>query len=138
MADEHVVYGAAGSGSVMVEAALTLLDLPYHVHESSILSGEGDAELFAAAQGMAHLADVRFIALGQLLNELVGVGDLGRLDDLGQIIAGIAAADVVRDGVVEHQIMLQDDGGLGAQRLFRARHGHIDETIHEKLRLTQA
>jgi GST-like protein len=36
MADGYVVYGAAGSGSVMVEAALTLLDLPYRVVEISI------------------------------------------------------------------------------------------------------
>jgi len=42
----YVVHGAKGSGSVMVEAALTLLDLPYRVVESSILTDEaGDPAL---------------------------------------------------------------------------------------------
>ena len=34
MSGEYVVYGAAGTGSVMVEATLTLLDLPYRVVEA--------------------------------------------------------------------------------------------------------
>jgi GST-like protein len=43
---EYVVHGAKGSGSVMVEAALTLLDLPYRVVESSILTdAAGDPAL---------------------------------------------------------------------------------------------
>src|SRR5580658_170823 len=42
---EYIVYGTAGSGSVVVEAALTLLDLPYRVVESTILSEREDAEL---------------------------------------------------------------------------------------------
>ena len=47
MSGEYVVYGAAGTGSVMVEAALTLLDLPYRVVETTIFTegGEDDAEL---------------------------------------------------------------------------------------------
>ena len=44
MADAYVVYGAAGSGSVMVEAALTLLDLPYRVVEVSIDPAKPDAD----------------------------------------------------------------------------------------------
>ena len=40
MSSEYIVHGAKGSGSVMVEAALTLLDLPYRVIESSILTAE--------------------------------------------------------------------------------------------------
>jgi GST-like protein len=44
MADEYVVYGAAGSGSVMVEAALTLLDLPYRVAEVSIDPAQPDPD----------------------------------------------------------------------------------------------
>ena len=34
MADKYVVYGAKGTGSVIVEAALTLLGLPYRVVEA--------------------------------------------------------------------------------------------------------
>ena len=46
MSGTYVVHGAQGSGSVPVEAALTLLGLPYRVIESSILTSEtGDAEL---------------------------------------------------------------------------------------------
>lgn len=44
MAGEYVVYGAAGSGSVMVEAALTLLDLPYRVVEVSIDPAKPDPD----------------------------------------------------------------------------------------------
>ena len=42
---EYVVHGAKGSGSVIVEAALTLLDLPYRVIESGILTEAGDPAL---------------------------------------------------------------------------------------------
>ena len=45
MSEEYVVYGSAGTGSVMVEAALTLLDLPYRVVEAY---GD-DPALFAAS-----------------------------------------------------------------------------------------
>ena len=45
MAEEYVVYGTAGSGSVPVEATLALLDLPYRVVESTILSEREDAAL---------------------------------------------------------------------------------------------
>ena len=46
MSSQYVVHGAKGSGSVMVEAALTLLDLPYRVIESTILTDEaGDPAL---------------------------------------------------------------------------------------------
>ncbi len=44
MTGEYVVYGAAGSGSLMVEAALTLLDLPYRVAEVSIDPAKPDAD----------------------------------------------------------------------------------------------
>ena len=45
MAGEYVVHGAAGTGSVLVEAALTLLDLPYRVVESSLFEEGGDPAL---------------------------------------------------------------------------------------------
>jgi GST-like protein len=35
MSEPYIVYGALGSGSVPVEAALTLLDLPYRVEEAA-------------------------------------------------------------------------------------------------------
>jgi GST-like protein len=45
MAGEYVVHGAAGTGSVMVEATLSLLDLPYRVVESSLFDAGEDAAL---------------------------------------------------------------------------------------------
>jgi GST-like protein len=38
MDETYIVHGAKGSGSVAVEAALTLLDLPYEVAESAVLA----------------------------------------------------------------------------------------------------
>ena len=45
MSDLYTVYGAAGSGSVPVEATLALLDLPYQVVESTILEKRADEAL---------------------------------------------------------------------------------------------
>jgi len=45
MTEQYIVHGAAGSGSVPVEAALTLLDLPYRVIDSTILDKRADPEL---------------------------------------------------------------------------------------------
>lgn len=47
MTASYIVHGAKGAGSVMVEAALTLLDLPYEVVEASIEAAAGDARLAA-------------------------------------------------------------------------------------------
>ena len=68
---------------------------------------------------MAHFANGRLVALGQLLDEVVGVGDLGGVDDLGQVEAGVATADVVGDGVVEDQVVLHDHADLRPQRVDR-------------------
>ena len=46
MSGEYVVYGGKGTGSVPVEAALTLLGLPYRVIETTIFEGDhSDPEL---------------------------------------------------------------------------------------------
>jgi len=42
MSEGYVVYGASGSGSMPVEAALTLMNQPFHVIEA--VTWEGDAE----------------------------------------------------------------------------------------------
>ena len=49
MSDGYLVYGAAGSGSTPVEAALTLLGEPYRVVERAVWEDE------AAAQEMARI-----------------------------------------------------------------------------------
>jgi len=55
MTDKYVVYGAKGAGSVAVEAALTLLDLPYEVIESPILSARPDDPSLAAVNPMRQV-----------------------------------------------------------------------------------
>jgi GST-like protein len=45
MSAPYTIYGAAGSGSVPIEATLALLDLPYRVVESTILGPSDDADL---------------------------------------------------------------------------------------------
>jgi GST-like protein len=45
MSEQYIVHGALGSGSVPVEAALSLLDLPYRVIDSTILAERADPEL---------------------------------------------------------------------------------------------
>ena len=45
MTEPYIVHGAEGSGSVPVEAALTLLDLPYRVIDSTILAERADPAL---------------------------------------------------------------------------------------------
>lgn len=55
MADSFTVYGAAGSGSVPVEAALTLLGLPYEVVEAPAWRGGADRERAASVNPMAQV-----------------------------------------------------------------------------------
>src|SRR5215469_9407259 len=69
---QYVVHGAKGSGSVMVEAALTLLDLPYRVVESSILTDEaGDPAL----EKINPMRQVPALALpgGELMTESAAI-----------------------------------------------------------------
>src|SRR5262249_20946449 len=82
-------------------------------------AGQGDAIHFPAAEGVAHFADGGFVAVRQLLDELVSMSDLGRLNDLRQVVTEIAAANIVGHRIVENQVVLQDDGNLGAKRIER-------------------
>lgn len=52
MAGEHVVFGAAGSGSVPVEAALTLIGAPYRVVELPVWEGGAVADEMARVNPM--------------------------------------------------------------------------------------
>ena len=49
------VYGAAGSGSVPVEAALTLMGAAYHVIEAATWEGEAERDKVAAANPMRQI-----------------------------------------------------------------------------------
>jgi GST-like protein len=63
MAEEYVVYGAAGTGSVMVEATLTLLGLPYRVVEAY-----GDDPTLYAANPMRQVPAL-VLPNGELMTE---------------------------------------------------------------------
>jgi len=72
MSDGYLVYGAAGSGSTPVEAALTLLGEPYRVVERAVWE---DA---AAAQEMARINPLRQVPAlvlpsGELMTESAAI-----------------------------------------------------------------
>ena len=55
MADTVLLYGAAASGSVAVEAALTLLDIPFQLVEGETWSSEAARERVAAQNTMRQI-----------------------------------------------------------------------------------
>ena len=67
MAEEYVVYGAAGTGSVPVEATLTLLGLPYRVVE-----GYGDDPTLFAANPMRQVPAL-ILPGGELMTESAAI-----------------------------------------------------------------
>ena len=56
MTDQYVIYGAAGSGSVPVEAAMTLLGLDYTVIEGATWTG--DPEILARVEKVNPLKQI--------------------------------------------------------------------------------
>ena len=81
-------------------------------------AGDGDALLLAAGELQAALADLGLVAVGREADEIVDLGEPGRLLDLlvGRLRA--AVADVVADGVVEQHGVLRDHADGAAQRLL--------------------
>ena len=67
MSDEYVVYGAAGTGSVPVEATLTLLGLPYRVVEAY-----GDDPTLFAANPMRQVPAL-ILPNGELMTESAAI-----------------------------------------------------------------
>jgi GST-like protein len=67
-APEFTVYGAAGTGSVVVEGALTLLGLPYRVVESRPDQSQADAEALAALNPMRQVPAL-VLPSGELMTE---------------------------------------------------------------------
>jgi len=72
MAGDYLVYGAAGSGSVSVEAALALLGEPYRVEER--ITWKDDAER-AAMAGINPMRQVPALVLpsGELMTESAAI-----------------------------------------------------------------
>ncbi|HRD27262.1 MAG TPA: glutathione S-transferase family protein [Caulobacter sp.] len=68
-----IVYGALGSGSVPVEAALTLLDLPFEVVEAA--TWEQDPQVLARVEAVNPLLQVPALVLpsGEVLTESAAI-----------------------------------------------------------------
>jgi GST-like protein len=98
MSDLYTVYGTAGSGSVPVEAALSLLDLPYRAVESTILSKREDAALLK----LNPMGQVPALVLpsGELMTEsaaiLIWLADAHPEARLAPTMAGVARPAFLR------------------------------------------
>src|SRR5205085_12152009 len=66
-------------------------------------AGDADALALAAGQLEPALADERVVALGQSVDELVGVGAAGGVADVGLGGAAAAVGDVLADRAVEQE-----------------------------------
>jgi GST-like protein len=79
MSDAYRVYGTAGSGSVAVEAALTLLKLPYTTVEAAPWGGPEDRAILEAESPLQQVPVV-ILPSGEKMTEsaalLIHLGDL--------------------------------------------------------------
>src|SRR5437867_3857284 len=78
---------------------------------------DGDALPLPAGEGRAPLADDAVVPVFQLTDELVGVGGLGRRDDLVRARFGAAVRNIFPDGRAEQQRLLEHEPDLAPQRL---------------------
>ena len=78
-------------------------------------AGDGDALTLAAREVGAALLDHRVVALRQLVDELVGAGEAGDLDHPRARHRRIGEGDVLVNGAVEQQVLLQHDADVAAQ-----------------------
>src|SRR5699024_1713503 len=108
LADQRVGAGIDGRSGVVQNQDLGLLQ-----------QGAGDAQtLFLAARDVgAALLDPGVILLGELLDELVGLGQTAGFLHLGVGGVGVATAQVVLCGAREQHVLLQHHGHLVAQGL---------------------
>ncbi|MGN8118352.1 glutathione S-transferase N-terminal domain-containing protein [Labrys sp. 22185] len=72
MTEAFVVYGAAGSGSVPIEAALDLLELPYHVQECSPWEGQEEADKLAPINPMLQVPALA-LPTGEVISESAAI-----------------------------------------------------------------
>ena len=68
----YVVYGAKGSGSVAVEAALTLIGAPYEVVERAPFDSAADAEALAPVNPMRQVPAIA-LPTGELMTESAAI-----------------------------------------------------------------
>ncbi len=93
------------------------------VHEQG--AGDGQALLLAAAERGAAFADGRFVAFGEVHDEVVRRRRFGGGNNL--LFAGVRTAegDVVANGAAEKRGLLQNDADLGAQAVD----GHVAHVV---------
>lgn len=72
MTEVFVVYGAAGSGSVPIEAALDLLELPYRVQECSPWEGQEEADKLAPINPMRQVPALA-LPTGEVISESAAI-----------------------------------------------------------------
>ena len=134
MSEQYIVYGAAGSGSVPVEAALTLLGLPYRVIDSTILEARADPEL-ARVNPMLQVPALT-LPSGELMTEsaaiLIWLADAHPEARLAPTMAGAARPAFLRwmsfvSAAIYGLYWIRDDpsrvtdGSDAAKALLRAR-----------------
>src|SRR5688572_1753230 len=72
VANEYVVYGAAGSGSVPVEATLTLLGAPYRVIERVVWEDKAIAEEMGKVNPLKQIPAL-VLPSGELMTESAAI-----------------------------------------------------------------
>ena len=69
---EHTLYGAAASGSVAVEAALTLLDIPFKLIDGATWSSEAARQRVGGHNAMRQIPTL-VLPGGEILTESAGI-----------------------------------------------------------------
>jgi hypothetical protein len=75
-------------------------------------AGDGEALLLAAGEADAVLADLGLVTLGQLVDNVVNLGDPGRLDDVVEAGTRIGGEQVLVDGAAEKIRFLGHDAEI--------------------------
>ena len=84
-------------------------------------TGNGDALALAAGQPPARLAHVGIVSVRQGHDEVVYLGLTGSRFDFRIACLRLRQPDVLADGGVEQEVVLEDDTHLSAQRVLRRR-----------------
>ena len=82
-------------------------------------AGDGQQLALPLAETAAPLAQSRLVPLGQPLDEVVGLGQLGRRDHLIVTRLGPPEANVVHHRIVEEKTVLEHQADLAAQAVER-------------------
>ncbi len=96
--------------------------------------GDGEALALAARQVRRALIDLGLVASGQLLDELFGAGEPGRVDHLVEGGVRFGDGDVGADGAGEQEVLLQHDAERRAQ-VGEVVLAHVDAVDLEQARV---